>query len=699
MIIKEPLKALFYLIVDYLHKKKSFTRRKDGIMAYRTDTLCGIFHNQALRYGDQVELLRAKLDKNGDPSSEWHSRTWKETRDEALGLAKGLIVLGLKKGDRIVIFSESRPRWIISDQAIQACGAIGVPLYPTLTVEELGYMTSDSGSKIVIASSQDRGEMALKAKAHGTPIEKIITMCSWNGTKPEGVYTFDEVIALGKGKVSDEELEKKINSVGPDDVTSIIYTSGTTGKQKGAILTQKNWISNLHQCSNSTLLRRQRELGIHLTFLVHLPLCHVFGRTSDYHVGALQQGGILVFAESFEKIPKNLIEVRPNVVISIPRLWEKIYDTTKSIVSRQSQTTQSIFNWAMKLGEKYSDAMATATRMGQIDLLQFALANVLVFNKIKKTAGLDHVILGISGGGKLSKDVCIFIRSLGIQLSEGYGLTETSPVINFNEPEFNGYDPNKAGWFGNKMIDLTVDLMVTKQAKGLSPYTNPIRALSLSLAYNTVAHKLQIKPGTVGKPALWTEEKIAEDGEILVKGPQVFKGYWNLPDATKEAFTDDGWFKTGDIGEFDKDGFLTITDRKKELFVTSGGKNVAPHPIELAMTAKPYIDQTCLIGDARKYLTALIIPDFPELQRYAKHNGISASSNKELIENDKVKELLKKQVDEVNETLPRYEQIKYYKILDKPFSVESGELTPTLKLKRRIVFEKFKDDIEKMYTN
>jgi len=178
-------------------------------MAYRTDTLCGIFHNQALRYGDQVELLRAKLDKNGDPSSEWHSRTWKETRDEAIGLAKGLIVLGLKNGDRIVIFSESRPRWIIADQAIQACGAIGVPLYPTLTVEELGYMTSDSGSKIVIASSQDRGEMALKAKAHGTPIEKIITMCSWNGTKPEGVYTFDEVIALGKGKVSDEEIEKR----------------------------------------------------------------------------------------------------------------------------------------------------------------------------------------------------------------------------------------------------------------------------------------------------------------------------------------------------------------------------------------------------------------------------------------------------------------------------------------------------------
>ena len=669
-------------------------------MAYRTDTLCGIFHNQALRYGDQVELLRAKFDKNGNPSNEWHSRTWKETRDEAIALAKGLMVLGLSKGDRIVIFSESRPRWIIADQAIQSCGAIGVPLYPTLTVEELGYMTSDSGSKMVIVSTQEKGEMTLKAKAQGVPIEKIIVMCSWEGAKPAGVFTFNEVIALGKQKVSDLEVENKINAVVPEDIASIIYTSGTTGKQKGAILTQKNWVSNIHQCSNSTLVRRQRELGLHLTDLVHLPLCHVFGRTTDYHVGALQQGMILVFAESFEKIPKNMLEVRPNVIISIPRLWEKIYDTTKSIVSQQNKTTQSIFNWAMKLGEKYCNAMATATRMGQIDLLQFALANQLVFNKIKKTAGLDRVVLGASGGGKLSKDVCVFIRAMGIQLSEGYGLTETSPVINFNEPEFSGsFDPGKAGWFGNKMIDLTLHLMVTKQAQGLSPYTNPIRSLGLSLAYNTVAYQLQIKPGTVGKPALWTEEKIAEDGEILVKGPQVFKGYWNLPEATAETFTEDGWFKTGDIGEFDKDGFLLITDRKKELFVSSGGKNIAPHPIELALTAKSYIEQVCLLGDARKYVCALIVPDFAELHRFSKHNGIPAASDKDLVLNEQIQAMIKKQVDEVNETLPRYEQIKYYKVLDKSFSVETGELTPTLKLKRRIVFEKYKDDIEKLYKN
>ena len=248
-----------------------------------------------------------------------------------------------------------------------------------------------------------------------------------------------------------------------------------------------------------------------------------------------------------------------------------------------------------------------------------------------------------------------------------------------------------------KMLDMTVDLMVTKQSQGLSPYTNPVRALSLSLAYNTIAHKLQIKPGTVGRPVLWTEEKIAEDGEILVKGPQVFKGYWNLPDATKEAFTEDGWFKTGDIGEFDSDGFLRITDRKKELFVTSGGKNIAPHPIELAIIGKPYIDQACLIGDARKYICALVVPDYQELRRYCKHNGIPEISNAELIAHEKIKALLQKQIDEVNETLPRYEQIKYYRLMENPFSIESGELTPTLKLKRRIVLEKYKSEIESMY--
>ncbi len=666
---------------------------------YNNDTLCGIFHNQAQRYGDRFTFLMGKFDKEGRPINTWRSITWKEAQDEVIDFASGLIALGLNKGDRAAIFSESRPRWIITDQSIQICGAIEVPLYPTLSKDELAFMLKDSGSKIVIASTQEKAEMTLRAIGTGSPVKTIITMCPWEGARPAGIYTFTEVIETGQKKGNRKTIEENIRAVKPDDIASIIYTSGTTGRQKGAILTQSNWVANMHQSSNSTLLKRLVELDLHLLFLVHLPLCHVYGRTSDYIIGGLKLGGTLAFAESFDAIQKNLLELRPNVVVSIPRFYEKTYDMVRSAFSRQNKFYRKLFAWSLRQGEKFTDSMATGTRLPQLDLLKFSLANNVIFNKIKKLAGFERLVLAVSGGGKLSKEVCVFIRSLGIQLNEGYGLTETSPVINFNEPEFRDVDVNKLGWFKKKMVDWTVDLMITQQAKGKSPFTNPIRSVKLSIAYTTIAHRLQIKPGTVGRPVIWTEEKLAEDGEILVKGPQIFKGYWNMPEETKEVFTEDGWFKTGDIGEFDKEGFLSITDRKKELFVTSGGKNIAPHPIELSLIAKSYIDQACLLGDGRKYIAALIVPDFNELKMFAKDNGIQSANDKELIEHPKIKELIKKQVDEVNENLARYEQIKYYTVLDTPFTVETGELTPTLKLKRRIINQKYKDVIESMFIN
>jgi len=672
-------------------------------MPYKTDNLSGIFHNQALRYGDKYAFLMGKFDKDGRPTEDYRSITWKETRDQVIEFGKGLIVLGLNKGDRVAIFAEDRPRWIIADQAIQACGAIGVPLYPTLTTDELAYMVNDSGSKIVITSTQDKAEMTLQSKDKNSPVNFVITMGPWDGDKPDGVYTFNEVMEMGREKGDAKVIEDRIQQIKPEDVVSIIYTSGTTGRPKGVVLTHANWVSNIYQNCNSTLFKRQRELDLHLTHLVHLPLCHVYGRTADYHSGGLYLGGILAFAEDYQSVPKNILEIRPQVIISIPRFFEKTYDIVQSSAKRQKEIYRRIFEWALRAGRKFADGMATGTRMTTFESLQFALANILVFNRIRKMAGMERLVLAVSGGGKLDKKICIFFRSLGIQLNEGYGLTETCPVINFNEPEFLDLELEKHGKLYNKfidkMIDWTVDVMVTQQAKGKSPFTNPIRALKLTLSYNTVAHKLRVKPGTVGRPVIWTQEKIAEDGEILVKGPQVFKAYWNMPEETKAAFTEDGWFKTGDIGEIDDEGFLTITDRKKELFVTSGGKNIAPHPIELDITTRPYIDQACLIGDGRKYITALIVPDFKEVRRYAKSRGIQADSEKDLIANPEIKGLIKQQVDDVNAGLARYEQIKYYTILDKPFSVETGELTPTLKVKRRVIQEKFKKEIESMYKN
>jgi len=669
-------------------------------MAYRTDTLCGLFHNQALRYGDKFPFLTARFDKEGRPIDHFTSRTWKDAREEVIDLARGLMAAGVKRGDRVVIFSESRPRWIIADQAIQACGAIGVPLYPTLAEEELAYMLQDSESRVVILSTQDKARMTIKV-TQGKESPIIIQMCPWDGRQPDGVYTFAEVMALGAQMIRREAVEEAIGQVKPDDIASIIYTSGTTGKPKGVVLTQANWVANMHQCTASEIMQRVKTLDLHLKALVHLPLCHVFGRTSDFHSLGLAMGGELVFAESYQSMSRDLREVRPQVMTTIPRLFEKIYEIVQSTTARTKPQFQAIYRWAMGKGKLYVDSLATGTCMPPHQLLLFALANILVFSRLKKQMGLDRVALAISGGGKLSPEICTFFRALGIQLSEGYGLTETSPVINFSAPEPYMEKPRSsiAMMLYDWLMNMTTDLMAVSIAKGKSPYLNLLSALKLGLCYYTLAYRVRVKPGFVGRTVIDTVEKIAEDGEILVKGPQVFKGYWKNPKETAEAFTPDGYFMTGDIGRFDAEGFLQITDRKKELFVTSGGKNVAPHPIEVALVSRPYIDQACLLGDGRKYLTAFIVPDFQSLKRYAKDKGITCATPAELIAYPEIQTLIAKEVNAVNASLPSYEQVKYFTILDKAFDVTSGELTPTLKIKRRVVNEKFSEQIEKMYTN
>ena len=669
-------------------------------MAYRDDTLCGMFHNQALRYGDGHTFLMGKFDAHGAPADEFHTISWRQARQEVLDLARGLIALKLNRGDTAVIFAESRPRWIIADQAIQACGAIGVPLYPTVSHEELTYMIRDSQAKMIIVSTRDKAEQILEIRKTDNALNKIpiILMSPWNGPKVKGVFTFGQVMKKGE-EVACADVEERIQRVIPEDTVSIIYTSGTTGKPKGVVLTHSNFISNIIQSTRSELMVRQKEKDLHLVSLVHLPLCHSYGRTTDYHVAGLYFGGVLAFAQSYDTIARDLLEIRPNVITSIPRFFEKTYDIIQSSISRQKPVYRALFNWAMKKGEIYVDAMAQGKRVSLLNLNMFGLANRFVFDKLKKMMGMDRLVMAASGGGKLSKEVCTFFRALNIQLSEGYGLTETSPIINFNQPEIidNGNHGRLYQKFHDRIMNMTTDIMVTKQAQGISPYANPIDSIKLGICYSTILYKLRVKPGTVGRPVLWTEEKIAPDGEVLVRGPQVFKEYWKLPDETKDAFTQDGWFKTGDIGSFDEEGFLMITDRKKDLFVTSGGKNIAPHPIEVALVTMPYIDQACLVGDGRKYLSALIVPDFSELGRYAKKNGITYEDNAELVHNPQVNALITKQVDAVNATLARYEQVKYFKILENPFTIESGELTPTLKVKRRVVFERYKTQIQELY--
>ncbi|HOM29218.1 MAG TPA: long-chain fatty acid--CoA ligase [Deltaproteobacteria bacterium] len=670
-------------------------------MSYRFDTLCGLFHNQAQRYGEDHVFLSGAFDEHGHPMDTFRNITWAQARRLALDLARGLAALGVKPGDRCVIFSESRPEWVIADQAVQACGAVGVPLYPTLNPVELGQMVLDSEPSVMISSTRDKAlELVALRDTHealaGLP---VVTMESWEQEKPGRVFGFLEVMLMGRDKVPLADIEERIRAVTPEDLAAIIYTSGTTGRSKGVMLTHGNFMANVHQCTQSELMQRQRARDLHLKALVHLPLCHVYSRTADYHVAGLYLGGCLVFARGFDTLAEDLLKVRPNVIVSIPRFFEKTYDMVMSSARRMKPARKKVFEWALRKGEVYVEGMATGRRISQADLAAFGLANMLVFDPLKRLMGMDRLVLALSGGGKLSKEVCTFFRSLNIQLNEGYGLTETSPVINFNDVEI--LDGPKGGplyrRLRDKVLETTVDLMVELPAKGVSPYRNPINALKLGLCYSSVLYNLRVKPGTVGRPAKWTEERIADDGEILVKGPQVFKGYWKMEEETRQAFTEDGFFKTGDIGRFDEEGFLIITDRKKDLFVTSGGKNVAPHPIELELQSRRFIEQACLVGDGRKYICALIVPDFEEIRRYAKERGVAYTDDADLVSKPEIRSLVKAEVDAVNERLSRYEQVKYFELLSAPFSEETGELTPTLKVKRKVVAEKYKDLIEGMY--
>ncbi|MEN6473121.1 MAG: long-chain fatty acid--CoA ligase [Syntrophaceae bacterium] len=667
-------------------------------MLYRNDTLCGIFHNQALRFGDTRVFLKAKGTASGTPSDEDCALTWRQVRDESIALARGLIALGVTHGERVVILSENRPQWIITDQAIQACGAIGVPISPATKPEELAYMLDDCVPRVVIASNIESARMVRTLCNANESLHEVqvIVMEPYEGYD---VFAWTEIMSMGRSRVPLDSVEESIQRVIPSDIASIIYTSGTSGLPKGVVLTQSNWVANMYQCTDSVFMQRLKDKDLAPTALVHLPLNHVYARASDYHMIGLYFGGELVFGGGYETLSKDLLDIRPHIITSIPRFYEKMTESIRYAVGCESKPRRTLFNWALTQGEKFACSLATGQRVSPLNFIGLFLAHRLVFDRIKRSMGLERLIFAISGGGKLSKDICMFLRAMRLELSEGYGMTETGTVINFNAPSIMTDKPKGllGAWFYELIMDMATELLVVQTSQGRSPLSHLFSALKLALTYYTFLYNLRIKPGSVGRPLTGTEEKIAEDGEILIKGPQVFVGYWRLPEETEEIFTADGWLKTGDIGCIDQEGFLEITDRTREIFVTSGGKNVAPCPIEAALTARPYIDQVCLIGESRKYLTALIVPDIDFFTRYARNQGLDADRLEELFQRDEIRDLIRQQVEQVNQGLARYEQIKKFCILSKPFDVASGELTPTLKLKRRAVYAHYQAEIDGMY--
>jgi long-chain acyl-CoA synthetase len=529
-------------------------------------------------------------------------------------------------------------------------------------------------------------------------LEFIVCLSPLTDSSDERVIDFDALVKEGADSSSDmKRFMERRKQLTKSDTAAIIYTSGTTGNPKGVVLSQANFKAQTDVLISTPFPQKLLERNIRLESLCFLPLCHVMGRTADYHL-QLALGTTINFAENMKTIQKDLLEVRPNILFSVPRLYEKVYEGVHLHAQKLTGSAKKWYDWAMKTGDEASDYMIAGEPMPPALGVKFMIANLVVYHKIRQMVGFDRLILAGSGGAALSREITKFFRSMNITITEGYGLTETSSAISSNAPVFTEPLPDK--WIYRKAMDWLVDTMVVMQGSGKSPFSSFQGALKMMVVSKKISPRFIIKPGFVGRPCKDTEIKIAEDGEVLAKGPQIFtrdKGYFKQNAKTEEVFTEDGFFRTGDIGEIDADGFLKITDRKKELIVTSGGKNIAPHPIEMALNLNMYIDQVCVIGEGRNFITALIVPNFAILEELAREKGISFSGTAGLVRDPEIIRFFDEQVANVNQNLARYEQIKKYCLLSQPFSEESGELTPTQKMKRRIIFEKYKSEIDSMY--
>ena len=588
------------------------------------ETLSQLFLNTIKSYPKDDLMLYKKEGKYVSISTE-------EFADRVRCFSLGLRDLGLEAEDKLIVLSENRPEWVISDIANLCLGGITVPIYTSLIPEQIKYIIDDSDAKIVIVSDQSQWQKIEAIKSQLTKVTSYITFLS---EAPEGVLTFAQVLERGKkmDKQNPGLFEKMALEVKPDAIASIIYTSGTTGPPKGVMLTHSNIFSNVKTCS-SLLPFKDTD-----TVLSFLPLSHILERMGMFVY--LYNGMSIGFAESIDTLGENLLEVRPHIMVNVPRVLEKIYAKVIDNVQASSSLKRKIFFWAVKVGKKYGRKKILNQPISK--LLQFKrnLANKLVFSKVyAKTGG--RVRFFLCGGAPLSKDIGEFFYAIGLTVMEGYGLTETSPVITANTFE-------------------------------------------------------NLKFGTVGKPIPGVDVKIDEDGEILTKGPHVMNGYYKKEAASREAF-EGGWFHTGDIGHFDEEGFLVITDRKKDIIVTSGGKNVAPQPIEGILNLNPYISNALVVGDSRKFISALVVPNFEKLEEYAKQNNISFEDHCDLVKKEEIVRFIQEQVDRSASNLASYEKVKKIALLDKEFEIEKGEITPTLKVKRNIVEEKHKDIINAMY--
>ncbi|HEV8580657.1 MAG TPA: long-chain fatty acid--CoA ligase [Thermoanaerobaculia bacterium] len=553
-----------------------------------------------------------------------------ELVDRVRRLSKALLGLGLQPGDRVALMSENGPHWPTVDFATLCSGGVLVPIYPTLLPDQAAYIVNDCGAKIVFAETTAHLEGLLSHAGELPQVQQFVLIKGDSGDSR--VTTLAALLEKGAG-YDVEDFERRARAVRPEDLATFIYTSGTTGTPKGVMLTHENIASNV--TSGNAALKIEGRF----TALSFLPLSHSFERTVDYIY--FLAGCTIAYAESVAAVAQNMQEVKPHVFVSVPRVYEKFYARVQEGVAAGSPIKQKLFAWAVAKGREALPWRLKGQKPPGWLGFQVGLADKLVFSKIHERLG-GQFIFAVSGGAPLARDLAEFFWGAGVPIFEGYGLSETAPVLTVN----------------------------TREA---------------------------VKMGTVGRAIAGVELKIAEDGEILAKGPNIMKGYWNMPKETAEVIDSAGWFHTGDIGEIDADGFLRITDRKKELIINAYGKNVAPAPIENSLKSSRYIGQAVVIGDRRKFLSALLVPDFDALKGWAERNGLGGSSHEELIANPTVRALIAQEVEKVNAGLAGFEKVVAWELLPNEFTLETGELTPTQKVKRRVINQKYGAIIDRLY--
>jgi long-chain acyl-CoA synthetase len=585
---------------------------------------------------DRYSSSRAQMVKQG---AEWQGFTAAEMLRRIAGLSDRLAKLGVARGDRVALFAPNCPEWHVADFAIQGLGAIVVPIYFRESRDRMAYILGHSEAKAIFIAGEEQAKRWREIADWKSSVEKVIFAGGGSGTSPSGSelsgiaeFAYEELIA-GAGEAEVEAYRRRVAAVGSDCLASIIYTSGTTGEPKGVMLSHANFTSN----SQGSFERFGLQAGI--VALSFLPLAHVYERLVDY--GYLFNGVSVAYVPRMEDVPQALLEVRPQVCAAVPRFFEKLYGNILEGGHKTKGVQRSIFDWAMRVAREAVPWKAYGRPVSAGVRWQWAVANRLVYKKFREGVG-GRLIEFISGGAPLAPELAEFFTTVDMPLYQGYGLTESSPVIATNLP-------------GENHI------------------------------------------GTVGRPIPGVETRIAEDGELLVRGPCVMQGYYRKPEETRAAISPDGWLATGDIGRLDADGYLTITDRKKELLKTAGGKLIAPAPIENALKSSPYILNAVVVGDRRPYLAALIVPNLATVQARAQRAGVTISSAKEMVASAWVHELIEGEIKRLTLNLAQFETIKRFALLEREFTFDGGELTFTLKLKRRVIDECYREEIERLY--